>query len=120
MRELRNVVERSVYRLAAPEKKLRNVLLDPFAAARVAPAANPAPSAAPSTTLAAPALAAPTAEPGDFAALTRAYEETLLKAALERCRFNQAEAARQLGLTYYQFRHHLRLHGLLGKAADAA
>jgi psp operon transcriptional activator len=38
---------------------------------------------------------------------------------LESCRFNQAEAARQLGLSYYQFRHHLRVHGMLGEGKDA-
>jgi transcriptional regulator with AAA-type ATPase domain len=48
----------------------------------------------------------------------------LLNQALEACRFNQAEAARRLGLSYYQFRHHLRVHGMLpgaepGKGAKA-
>jgi psp operon transcriptional activator len=43
----------------------------------------------------------------------------LLQAALDSCRFNQAEAARQLGLSYYQFRHHLRVHGMLGDAKKA-
>ena len=45
-----------------------------------------------------------------------AYEARLLQQALEACRFNQAEAARQLGLSYYQFRHHLRVHGMLAEA----
>jgi psp operon transcriptional activator len=49
----------------------------------------------------------------DFELLVRGYSERLLQSALQACRFNQAEAARRLGLTYYQFRHHLRTHGLL-------
>jgi psp operon transcriptional activator len=107
VRELRNVVERSVYRMADVEKKLNHVILDPFAS-------NYAPQAQ-----ATPQKALPLPEPsagGGFEAATRAYEAKLLQAALDSCRFNQAEAARQLGLSYYQFRHHLRVHGMLGDA----
>ncbi|MEJ0046934.1 MAG: helix-turn-helix domain-containing protein [Rhodospirillales bacterium] len=58
---------------------------------------------------------------GGFADATRAYEARLLRQALDACRFNQAEAARRLGLSYYQFRHHLRVHGMLpgGESAKA-
>ncbi len=121
VRELRNAVERSVYRMADPEKKLSRIMLDPFASP-YAPVAGPArpPDAALAPPLpAAPTPDAPAAEAG-FEAATRAYEARLLQAALESCRFNQAEAARQLGLSYYQFRHHLRLHGMLGEGKRAA
>jgi psp operon transcriptional activator len=57
---------------------------------------------------------------GGFADATRAFEARLLRQALEACRFNQAEAARRLGLSYYQFRHHLRVHGMLPGNADKA
>ena len=115
VRELRNVVERSVYRMADPDKRLAAIILDPFPSAH-APAAppkgaNPVPAASPL----APAAPEPVAD-GNFEAATRAYEARLLQRALEACRFNQAEAARQLGLSYYQFRHHLRVHGMLGEA----
>jgi psp operon transcriptional activator len=111
VRELRNVVERSVYRMAEPEKKLNTVILDPFASTH-----------APQTQqVALKSLPAPdTAAGGSFEAATRAYEAKLLQTALESCRFNQAEAARQLGLSYYQFRHHLRVHGMLGETKKAA
>jgi psp operon transcriptional activator len=114
VRELRNVVERSVYRAADNGRKLASILLDPFASPHAPPAAAeppvPRPSAAALAVVAAvPELAAAV----DFEALTRAYAERLLQSALQACRFNQAEAARRLGLTYYQFRHHLRSHGLL-------
>jgi psp operon transcriptional activator len=122
VRELRNAVERSVYRMGSPDKKLAQIILDPFAspnapaaAPRHAPAPGPArPQAAASAALPEPAPAA------GFEAATRAYEARLLQQALEACRFNQAEAARQLGLSYYQFRHHLRVHGMLGNEPKKA
>ncbi len=127
VRELRNAVERSVYRMADPDKKLARIVLDPFASpfSPASAGASPPPPVAVSpvrTESAAPPIAAP-GEPlpdGGFEASTRAYEARLLQAALESCRFNQAEAARQLGLTYYQFRHHLRVHGMLGNEAKRA
>jgi psp operon transcriptional activator len=108
VRELRNTVERSVYRIADPEKRLSDIILDPFASVH-----------GPSTPITVPAALAqppaPTELPpnGGFADATRAYEARLLRQALDACRFNQAEAARRLGLSYYQFRHHLRVHGML-------
>ncbi len=115
VRELRNVVERSVYRMADSEKKLAQIILDPFASDH----APRRPVAAASAAAPLPPDAAPA---GGFETATRAYEAKLLRSALESCRFNQAEAARQLGLSYYQFRHHLRVHGMLGegKKTDAA
>ncbi len=123
VRELRNAVERSVYRMADPDKKLARIVLDPFASP-FSPASADAPAAAvlpasqprqdPPSPLASPAAPA---QSGGFEASTRAYEAQLLTAAMESCRFNQAEAARQLGLSYYQFRHHLRVHGMLGSEA---
>ena len=125
VRELRNAVERSVYRMTDPEKKLSQVILDPFASAH-APAASLQAVPDVSRLPVLPALAAPAAASGEpaptggFEAATRAYEAKLLQSALEACRFNQAEAARQLGLSYYQFRHHLRVHGMLGEAKKPA
>jgi psp operon transcriptional activator len=116
VRELRNVVERSVYRAPDNGRKLAAILLDPFASAHAPVAAEPAPAAPKPAAIA----AAPAPEPLpdmatdiDFEALTKNYAERLLQSALQTCRFNQAEAARRLGLTYYQFRHHLRTRGLL-------
>jgi psp operon transcriptional activator len=124
VRELRNVVERSVYRMADPEKRLGSIVLDPFASVHrpVSVAVTPAPSAtiAPAVKPAAPPDAAEPLPDGGFETATRAYEARLLRQALENCRFNQAEAARRLGLSYYQFRHHLRVHGMLPGAAEKA
>ena len=57
----------------------------------------------------------------DYVARVGRFEVRLLREALERSRFNQAAAARMLGLGYHQFRHALRSHGLLpGAAQDRA
>ncbi|WP_428395550.1 phage shock protein operon transcriptional activator [Lichenicoccus sp.] len=102
VRELRNVVERSVYRLADPAKPVTRIVLDPFPAV---PGSGNGISTDP--------IATPAADGTDFTARTRAFEESLLQAALASNRFNQRAASRALGLTYYQFRHHLKSHGLL-------
>jgi len=107
VRELRNAVERSVYRMPETEKKLNTIIIDPFASTHA-----PHGQAAPQKPLPPPDATAT----GGFESATRAYEARLLRSAMESCRFNQAEAARQLGLSYYQFRHHLRVHGMLGDA----
>jgi psp operon transcriptional activator len=117
VRELRNAVERSVARTEQPSRPLREIILDPFESPFRPAAASPA---------AAPHPAVPTrpAAPDpsgriDFTAETRAFEARLLRAALERSQYNQTEAARQLGLTYHQLRHHLKTHGLGGRPPRA-
>jgi psp operon transcriptional activator len=109
VRELRNVVERSVYRMANPQKPLTHIILDPFPAttAPLAMTSSPPPAAA--------TVELPVEPVGDFIARTRIYEARLLREAMEANRFNQRAAARALGLTYYQLRHHLKGHGLLGR-----
>ena len=122
VRELRNVVERSVYRMSNPARPVAQVVLDPFPSLPAAPTVDVPP---PQPTVAQPASTTIVSEPslpveGDFLARTRAFEATLLKQALESARFNQRTASRALGLTYYQFRHHLKTHGLLGRGGDDA
>ena len=98
VRELKNTVERAVYRTAA--STITSVDFDPFrspwsgAAPAVAPPADPAPAA--------PALDRP------FKQAVEEYEIALLREALRRTRYNQRAAAQRLGLTYHQFRGHYR------------
>lgn len=96
VRELRNVVERSVYRMARIDHALERLYFNPFDRPR------------PTNT--------ETAEPaaGDFRARVNAFEVGLLRQALQDSQFNQRRAACALGLTYHQFRYHLRAHGLSG------
>ena len=103
VRELRNVVERSVYRMARIDRPLEALFFNPFGSA---------PDVAPETV--------PTGGPQDFRARVRAYEATLLEKALKEEKFNQRQAARALGLTYHQFRYHLRTHGLLRRHDEGA
>ena len=90
VRELRNVVERSVCRMARPDTPLNDVVIDPFPAA-------PAPSA-----------------PVGFQHTMHEQEQRMLREALEKARFNQKRAAASLGLSYDQFRRKLRAHQLTG------
>ncbi|MCQ9153977.1 phage shock protein operon transcriptional activator [Acidomonas methanolica] len=123
VRELRNVVERSVYRMERPDRPLNEIVLDPFAAnrhwtPRVLSTPAAVPPQPPSAVDAAPeATAGPL---GDFTSRVQAFERALLEKALIDAQFSQRRAAEALGLTYYQFRHHLRLHGLADKTARQA
>ncbi len=131
VRELRNVVERSVARADRPERMIDDVVLDPFRTGvpPLATEGDPRPTkgdaAGPEERTAWPANGAPR-EPetnASFVDRTRAFEARLLRDALQAARFNQKQAAERLGLTYYQFRHHLRNHRLLpgqvGESRDA-
>jgi psp operon transcriptional activator len=104
VRELRNAVERSVYRTADPERPLAHIVIDPF------------PPVSPPAAAAEPEPPQPSGE--DFITRTRAHAESLLRQALAEAGDNQRAAAKLLGLTYDQFRHQVKLHGLRPKRAD--
>jgi psp operon transcriptional activator len=113
IRELKNVVERMVYRAGTSE--ITEIVFDPFGP----PSRSAAPALAPPPRPDTPSPA-PAAEPGmqrDLAArlmaaplpeALRELEIVRLRAALEECRFNQRKAATRLGLTYHQLRACLR------------
>jgi psp operon transcriptional activator len=127
VRELKNVVERSLYRWADAETPVGRIILDPFespwrpaalpgtaaAFADAAPAASedrpPIDPAAEAAALPAPALTSVS----DLRAAVHAYERSILIAALERCRHNQRRTASALALSYDQLRHALKRHGML-------
>jgi psp operon transcriptional activator len=106
IRELKNVVERALYR--AETDTITQIMFDPFASPYRPTSDRPTPpeSAAPS-----PAPFAPSAPPADqpndrptYAAAMRTAATALLDNALRRARYNQRAAAKLLGLTYHQFR----------------
>lgn len=118
IRELKNVVERAVYRLDGARSVVEQVTLDPFDSPyRVAPP-RPAVDAA-AEIAAAPAPAAPAVAerawrfPLDFKETVAAYEVRLLRAALAQAQFRQTRAAELLGLNYHQLRGLLRKYDLL-------
>jgi psp operon transcriptional activator len=118
VREVRNVVERAVYRWEDPERPIDSIQFDPFSSPW-APINSASPSEEgdapePRTDLpsedAAVELVAGT---GDFRGSVDAYERRLLEDALKRNRFNQRATAAAIGLSYDQLRHALKRHKLL-------
>ncbi len=110
MRELKNVVERCVYRNPDPLKPVDVVTLDPFDSPyRPRAATASAPKTAPDKT----------ELPTDLKQSVADFEIDLLNRALEEARFNQRQAAELLGLTYHQLRGYLKKYDLL-KGGDVA
>jgi psp operon transcriptional activator len=115
VRELRNVVERAVYRWADPGQPVAAAEFDPFASPW-RPKRQSAPVA--ETRPATPVVQVAIELPDDgFRIACLAYEKQLLEVALERCRHNQRRTAALLKLSYDQLRHALRRHDLLDRAA---
>ena len=99
IRELKNVVERSVYRHGSSEAPLDDIVIDPFRRVRQ------------------PEISVQAAEnsislPLDLREVQLAQEKDLLQKALEQARFNQKKAADLLGLTYHQLRALVKKHQL--------
>jgi psp operon transcriptional activator len=108
VRELKNAVERSVYRSTDQDKQIGNIAFDPFdspyqlrdsgtvgSVAKVQPAIRKTPLL-----------------PMDINARVQELEVELLRAGLEKARFNQKVAADLLGLSYHQLRGKIRKHSL--------
>jgi psp operon transcriptional activator len=114
VRELKNAVERSVYRSADPEAVISRIAFDPFdspfrLADKPAPGSN-SPVAGPRPR--------PPLLPTDLKARLRDTERDLIRAALDRARFNQKQAADLLGLTYHQLRGKLRKYDIDPRASN--
>ncbi len=105
VRELRNVVERSVCRMSRPDRKLAEVVIDPFG-----PRSGAGPVAEPPVVAAGSAPPALPAAGTGLRAAVHALEGRMLAEALAATRFNQRQAAARLGLGYDQFRRCLRGH----------
>ncbi|RUO25794.1 phage shock protein operon transcriptional activator [Aliidiomarina minuta] len=129
IRELKNVVERSVYRLNNAHLPVNEVILDPFDSP-YRPASNkknkltsspintisesePAKinedNVNPDTHFAMPDLDADC----NFKQLTQDFEVRMLRCALQKAQYNQKKTAEKLGLTYHQLRGYLKKYQLL-------
>lgn len=100
IRELKNVVERSVYRHGNSDEPVSRIILDPFARPQ---AAKPAVSNQ-DTVL--PAL------PLDLRRWQNQQEKALVEAGLHQAKYHQKQAADLLGLTYHQLRALLKKHDI--------
>lgn len=111
VRELKNVVERAVYR-ADSEEQVSAITLDPFASPyRLGIVQAGVKGASP------PAQSVP-AFPMDLKEQVQEFETRLIQEALKESRYNQRRAAELLGLTYHQLRGYLRKYDLVGTEAQ--
>jgi psp operon transcriptional activator len=139
IRELKNVVERSVYRCNNPHLPVHELIIDPFESPfrpqqqiktldRVhAPqneVSNNLPEQPITNEVEQPVVqtmtsALPTEFPQSLKSLSQNYEIDLIKSALSHCQFNQKKTAQALELTYHQLRGYLKKYNLLdGSVAD--
>ena len=121
IRELKNAVERAVYRWGDPMTPIADIPFDPFESPwRPRPVAAPRNVEPVASMTIAPAEASPPSKHdcqsvADLRAAVAEYERDILAAALARSRYNQRETAAALKLTYDQLRHCMRRHGMLEK-----
>ena len=102
LRELKNVIERAVYRAEAGQE-VDEIVLDPFESPF-----RPAQPAQERDRLGGAEYKLPL----DLKQTVQALEVELINRALENARYNQRKAAEMLGLTYHQFRAYLRKYEL--------
>jgi psp operon transcriptional activator len=108
IRELKNVVERSVYRAADDETPVDVITLDPFDSIF-------RPTGSRDKTIAA---SSKSAEPNrhsfplDFKQTVQDYEIDLIQKALSASQFNQKKTAETLGVTYHQLRGYMKKYEL--------
>ena len=108
VRELKNAVERSVYRSTNRDQPLTSIAFDPFDSPFRLRESAPAES----TTKGMSAIRSTPILPTNINARVNELELELLKAGLEKARFNQRVAADLLGLSYHQLRGKIRKHSL--------
>ena len=130
VRELRNVVERAVYRWDDPETPISHVQFDPFESPwkPAAPSHRRSDTGAPAGKSAGHASASggdasPIISTGvdfeqvdDLRAAVDSHERAIVEHALGKHRWNQRQTAKALGLSYDQLRHAIKKHGLMEEA----
>lgn len=147
IRELKNVIERSVYRCNNPHLPVHDLIIDPFespfrptqlikTADRVSvQQVVETPSADGNTQQAETAISNSNVDnenlnntnshiasistdfPQSLKLLSQNYEVELIKSALEHCQYNQKKTAQALELTYHQLRGYLKKYNLLESSA---
>ena len=127
IRELKNTVERSVYRSANAHIPVHNIILDPFKSPyrpvsrvktqdRVANNDITEHKVAQSESIKATPEININRFPCDLKSLSNQFEIDLINNALKNSQFNQKKTAEMLGLTYHQLRGYLKKYNLLENA----
>ncbi|WP_051560103.1 phage shock protein operon transcriptional activator [Marinobacterium jannaschii] len=104
IRELKNVVERSIYRSTVIEEPVTEVIIDPF---------QPPWQKTGSEVVQKEQTATAVSAPLDLPTQIKQQEKSSLLQALQHNHFNQRRTAEQLGLSYHQLRSYLRKHQML-------
>ena len=120
IRELKNVVERSVYRSQDPDAQIDTISLDPFDSPhRPIAAGETLTTTSDESGQETSRVVAPVPQthdfPIDFRQSVQDYEIGLIKSALAANQFNQKKTAEALGVTYHQLRGYLKKYDLLDK-----
>ncbi|MDO6445702.1 phage shock protein operon transcriptional activator [Colwellia sp. 1_MG-2023] len=134
IRELKNVVERSVYRCNNPHLPVHDLVIDPFESPyrpskriktqdRVVSQPTVAAATTPETVSEPVEKMTTTLKqsfefPLSLKSLSQDYEVELIKSALESCQYNQKKTADALELTYHQLRGYLKKYNLLESSAN--
>jgi psp operon transcriptional activator len=140
IRELKNVVERSVYRTNNPYIPVHDIVLDPFDSiyrpqkrVKTNDRINPAPAIAESPVASPPPAinSLPTESqtesmgispkfefPVNLKELSQTYEIDMIKQALGDSHYNQKKTADKLSLTYHQLRGYLKKYNLLDQSVE--
>jgi psp operon transcriptional activator len=139
IRELKNVVERAVYR-TPPNVPVHDIVLDPFESkyrpkqriktglvnSTISVPSEPntvIPQEPQDLSDEAPSVAANQSEafsfPLDLKQASQDYEINMLKQALEDSQYNQKKTAEKLSLTYHQLRGYLKKYNLLENTESA-
>ncbi|MFB0770415.1 phage shock protein operon transcriptional activator [Proteus cibi] len=105
IRELKNVVERSVYRHGTSDHILNNIIIDPFAGFQSSK--RPALKTSSKENCPLPTL------PLDLRQWQNDVEKKLVNNALKESLYNQKEAAEKLSLSYDQFRGLIKKHQII-------
>jgi psp operon transcriptional activator len=136
IRELKNVVERAVYRSNNPNLPVHNIVLDPFESIyrpqkriktqdRIIHAESfPSPITSAEALPKIQVLTDPKTNssfdfPVDLKELSQEFEISLINRALADSQFNQKKTAEKLGLTYHQLRGYLKKYNLLDQTNES-
>jgi psp operon transcriptional activator len=134
IRELKNVVERAVYRSNNPNLPVHNIVLDPFESnyrpqkrvktqdrisLPISTVEENVVDAAPSESITGDTDSKPFYDfPVDLKTLSQDFEIDLIKQALADSQYNQKKTADKLSLTYHQLRGYLKKYNLLDSSGE--